>query len=98
MERILRARALALTQGEILDRLSETAIIHGLDLDAAEEVGALCRKRMATLEDAERRSATSMLQQQLIVALATDHRARSHALYGRDGRRYDFRAVPAGCC
>ena len=39
VERILRARALALTQGEILDRLSETAIIHGLDLDAAEEGG-----------------------------------------------------------
>ena len=39
-----------LTQGEILDRLSETAIIHGLDLDAAEEIGALYRKRLATLD------------------------------------------------
>lgn len=70
VERILRARALALTQGEILDRLSETAIIHGLDLDAAEEVGALYRKRMATLEDAGDAS-DEMMRQQLIVALAT---------------------------
>ena len=70
VERILRARALALTQGEILDRLSETAIIHGLDLDAAEEVGALYRKRLATLEDASD-GRDDMLQQQLIVALAT---------------------------
>jgi len=70
VERILRARALALTQGEILDRLSETAIIHGLDLDAAEEVGALYRKRMATLEDAGDTS-EEIQRQQLIVALAT---------------------------
>ena len=70
VERILRARALALTQGEILDRLSETAIIHGLDLDAAEEVGALYRKRMATLEDAGDIS-EEIQRQQLIVALAT---------------------------
>ena len=70
VERILRARALALTQGEILDRLSETAIIHGLDLDAAEEVGALYRKRLASLEDASD-GRDDMMQQQLIVALAT---------------------------
>ena len=40
VRQVLRARALALTQGEILDRLSETAIVHGLDLEAAEEVGS----------------------------------------------------------
>ncbi|MGE3294728.1 MAG: cyclic nucleotide-binding domain-containing protein, partial [Geminicoccaceae bacterium] len=70
VERVLRARALALTQGEILDRLSETAIIHGLDLDAAEEVGALYRRRMATLEDASD-TTDELMRQQLIVALAT---------------------------
>lgn len=70
VERILRTRALALTQGEILDRLSETAIIHGLDLEAAEEVGALYRKRVATLGESTDQ-AEEMLRQQLIVALAT---------------------------
>lgn len=70
VERILRTRALALTQGEILDRLSETAIIHGLDLEAAEEVGALYRKRVATLSESTDQ-AEEMLRQQLIVALAT---------------------------
>lgn len=70
VERFLRARALALTQGEILDRLSEAAIIHGLDLGAAEEVGALYRKHMATLEDAGD-SSEDLQRQQLIVALAT---------------------------
>lgn len=70
VERILRARALALTQGEILDRLSETAIIHGLDLEAAEEVGDLYRKRLATIEQADEQ-ADEMLRQQLLVALAT---------------------------
>jgi CPA1 family monovalent cation:H+ antiporter len=70
VERILRARALALTQGEILDRLSETAIIHGLDLEAAEEVGDLYRKRVAMLESTGE-PGEEMLRQQLIVALAT---------------------------
>ena len=70
VERILRARALALTQGEILDRLSETAIIHGLDLEAADEVGDLYRKRLATIEQADEQ-ADEMLRQQLLVALAT---------------------------
>lgn len=70
VERILRTRALALTQGEILDRLSETAIIHGLDLEAAEEVGALYRKRVATLGESTD-TAEEMLRQQLLVALAT---------------------------
>lgn len=70
VERILRARALALTQGEILDRLSETAIIHGLDLEAGEEVGALYRKRMAALGDSAEQG-EEMRRQQLLVALAT---------------------------
>ena len=70
VERILRARALALTQGEILDRLSETAIIHGLDIDAADEVGALYRERASTLEGSAD-AAEEMLRQQLLVALAT---------------------------
>lgn len=70
VERILRARALALTQGEILDRLSETAIIHGLDLEAAEEVGALYRKRVGYLDEVHE-PAEEMLGQQLRVALAT---------------------------
>src|SRR3954471_2230450 len=70
VERILRTRALALTQGEILDRLSETSIIHGLDIDAAEEVGALYRKRASSLE-ASPDPADEMLKQQLLVALAT---------------------------
>ncbi|MFZ1430022.1 MAG: cation:proton antiporter [Geminicoccaceae bacterium] len=70
VERILRTRALALTQGEILDRLSETAIIHGLDLEAAEEVGALYRKRVATLGESTDQ-VEEMLRQQLVVALAT---------------------------
>jgi monovalent cation:H+ antiporter, CPA1 family len=70
VERVLRARALALTQGEILDRLSETAIIHGLDLEAAEEVGALYRERAATLGEAAE-PGEEMLRQQLLVALAT---------------------------
>ncbi len=70
VERILRTRALALTQGEILDRLSETAIIHGLDLEAADEVGALYRKRVATLQESGE-PGEDMRRQQLIVALAT---------------------------
>lgn len=70
VERILRARALALTQGEILDRLSETAIVHGLDLEAAEEVSALYRKRVGYLEEIGE-PAEDMLRQQLRVALAT---------------------------
>ena len=70
VERVLRARALALTQGEILDRLSETAIVHGLDLEAAEEVGALYRERAATLGEATE-PGEEMLRQQLLVALAT---------------------------
>ena len=70
VERILRTRALALTQGEILDRLSETAIIHGLDLEAADEVGALYRKRVETLEESGE-PGEDMRRQQLIVALAT---------------------------
>ena len=70
VERILRTRALALTQGEILDRLSETAIIHGLDLEAADEVGALYRTRVATLEEGSDHG-EEMRRQQLIVALAT---------------------------
>ncbi len=70
VERILRARALALTQGEILDRLSETAIIHGLDLNAAEEVSALYGKRITALNEASD-SGEELLRQQLVVALAT---------------------------
>ena len=70
VERILRVRALALTQGEILDRLSETAIIHGLDIEAADEVGALYRERASTLEGSPD-AAEEMLKQQLLVALAT---------------------------
>ena len=70
VERILRARALALTQGEILDRLSEAAIVHGLDLEAAEEVEALYRKRLGYLESTGE-PAEEMLGQQLRVALAT---------------------------
>ena len=70
VERILRKRALALTQGEILDRLSETAIIHGLDLEAADEVGALYRTRVATLEEGNE-PGEEVRRQQLIVALAT---------------------------
>jgi CPA1 family monovalent cation:H+ antiporter len=70
VERILRARALALTQGEILDRLSETAIVHGLDLEAAEEVGALYRKRVGYLGEVGE-PADELLGQQLRVALAT---------------------------
>jgi CPA1 family monovalent cation:H+ antiporter len=79
VERILRARALALTQGQILDRLSETAIVHGLDIEAADEVGALYRKRMAALEDAPE-PGEEMLGQQLRVALATIT-TREAALY-----------------
>ncbi|MFO1074098.1 MAG: cation:proton antiporter [Geminicoccaceae bacterium] len=70
VERILRARALALTQGEILDRLSEAAIVHGLDLEAAEEVEALYRKRLGYLENTGE-PAEEMQGQQLRVALAT---------------------------
>lgn len=70
VERVLRARALVLTQGEILNRLSETAIVHGLDLEAAEEVGALYRKRIAHIDEGSER-ADEMLRQQLRVALAT---------------------------
>jgi monovalent cation:H+ antiporter, CPA1 family len=71
VERVLRARALALTRGEILDRLSETAIVHGLDLEAADEVGALYRERAATLGEAAAEPGEEMLRQQLLVALAT---------------------------
>jgi CPA1 family monovalent cation:H+ antiporter len=70
VERTLRARALALTQGEILDRLSETAIIHGLDLEAAEEVGDLYRKRVEALGQSGE-AGEELLRQQLVVALAT---------------------------
>lgn len=79
VERILRTRALALTQGQILDRLSETAIVHGLDLEAAEEVGSLYRKRMAALEEVGE-PGEEMLGQQLRVALATIT-TREAALY-----------------
>ncbi|MEK0085443.1 cation:proton antiporter [Benzoatithermus flavus] len=79
VERILRTRALALAQGQILDRLSETAIVHGLDLEAAEEVGALYRKRVAALEDVPDMG-EEMLGQQLRVALATIT-TREAALY-----------------
>ena len=70
VERILRARALALTQGEILDRLSETAIVHGLDLEAADEVGALYRKRVRDLDEAGEPARTCCASSS-IVALAT---------------------------
>lgn len=70
VERVLRARALALTQGDILDRLSEAAIVHGLDLTAAEQVNALYRKRDGYL-DGTGDGAEEMLGQQLRVALAT---------------------------
>lgn len=70
VERVLRARALALAQGEILDRLSETAIAHGLDLEAAEEVGTLYRRRLGNLEEVGE-PGDEMLGQQLRVALAT---------------------------
>lgn len=79
-ERYLRARALALSQGEILDRLSEAAITHGLDLEAAEEVGALYQKRRTTLDEADELG-DEMLRQQLLVALATIT-AREQELYG----------------
>ena len=86
VERILRARALALTQGEILDRLSETAIIHGLDLEAADEVGDLYRKRLATIEQADEQ-ADEMLRQQLSGGTGDDHHPRGQFLHGRDGGR-----------
>lgn len=69
VERVLRARALALNQGEILDRVSEMAIVHGLDLEAAEEVTALYRSRLEALESDE--LSEEMLRQKLLVALAT---------------------------
>ena len=89
VERILRARALALTQGEILDRLSETAIIHGLDLEAAEEVGALYRKRVEALERV-RRGRRGDAAPAARRGAGDDHRARGHLLYRRDGRRDDL--------
>ena len=97
VERILRARALALTQGEILDRLSETAIIHGLDLEAADEVGALYRKRVETLGGigrARRGHAAPAAHR----GPGHDHRPRGLLLHRRDGRGDDLahrRLAPA---
>ena len=91
VERILRTRALALTQGEILDRLSETAIIHGLDLEAADEVGALYRKRVETLEESGE-PGEDMRRQQLIVALATIT-AREASYYAYEMAEGDRKSV-----
>jgi CPA1 family monovalent cation:H+ antiporter len=62
-----------------MNRLSETAIVHGLDLEAAEEVGSLYRKRVEALGEAAE-PGEEMLGQQLRVALATIT-TREAALY-----------------
>ena len=104
VERILRTRALALTQGEILDRLSETAIIHGLDLEAADEVGALYRKRVETaggIGRGRRGHAAPAAHR----GPGHDHRPRGLLLHRRDGRGDDLahrrlapaRAGPTSC-
>ena len=89
VERILRTRALALTQGEILDRLSETAIIHGLDLEAADEVGALYRKRVATLEESGE-PGEDMRAPATDRGAGHDHGPRGLLLHRRDGRGDDL--------
>ena len=75
----------------------ETAIIHGLDIDAAEEVGALYRKRASTLE-ASADPADEMLQAAASGGPGHHHLARGVLLHGRDGRGHDLARRPAGCC
>jgi CPA1 family monovalent cation:H+ antiporter len=67
-ERMLRERALDLTQVEILDRLRNAAAIYDLDLADAEEVGELSRRRLAATAAGE---TEEMLREQLVTALAT---------------------------
>jgi CPA1 family monovalent cation:H+ antiporter len=68
MERRLRDKAMALAEGQILKRLSETAITYGIDVERAEEVQALYQRR---LEASSGSDGEDLLRQQLLAALAT---------------------------
>jgi CPA1 family monovalent cation:H+ antiporter len=68
LERRLRDKAMALAEGQILKRLSETAITYGIDLERADEVQALYQRRLA---ESDRPDGEDLLRQQLLAALAT---------------------------
>lgn len=70
IERVLRQRARSLTDRQIQKRVSEAAIIYGIDLERAEEAGELHRRRLAS-EDHREELGEDMLREQLVVALAT---------------------------
>ena len=69
LERLLRAKAVTLAEGQILKRLSEISITYGIDLEHAEEVQRLYQRRLA--ESTLPTEADDLLRRQLLAALAT---------------------------
>jgi CPA1 family monovalent cation:H+ antiporter len=69
LERLVRAKAMALAESQILKRLSETAITYGIDLDQSEEVQSLYQRRLAA--ETALREGDDLLRRQLVAALAT---------------------------
>jgi monovalent cation:H+ antiporter, CPA1 family len=69
LERLLRAKAMTLAEGQILKRLSEIAITYGIDLQRAEEVQRLYERRLAANPGSG--DGDEMLRRQLLAALAT---------------------------
>ena len=70
VERILRQRAMSLTERQIQKRVSEAAITYGIDLERAEEATEIFRRRLEA-EDERIELGEEVLRQQLAVALAT---------------------------
>lgn len=93
LERMLRARALEIGRAEIRDRISATAITHGLDLDNSAEIRAL----LEPVRDAEAAylACEDGQREQLVAALAT-LTTRESELYAEEmGRRLVGRATGA---